>query len=265
MEREFRVQIEGADLCVRQRGERPATVFVHGFGSDRLSWEPLWQALGETFPALSYDLRGFGESREAGDEPFSHADDLIALLDACDIGRANLVAVSMGGGVAVNCALNAPERVASLVLISPALVGWEWSQRWRELWRPLVDNARAGDMDRARELWWRHPLFDTLREGPAGQMLYDSIQRYSGAQWVRDNQRHELPDVERLHQLAQPTLLLTGERDMEDFRVIANLLEECARDVTRVDVPDAGHSLQLEVPDICARHIRAFLEQAPER
>ncbi len=259
MEEEFRIRIQGADLRVRRRGKFPRTVFLHGFGADLQGWDRVLAALGEDFPTLRYDLRGFGESRADSDTPFSHADDLAALLDALDIASCDLIGESMGGAVAVKFALNYPERVDHLILLSPALVAWEWSARWRELWRPIVERARAGDRDGARALWWRHPLFDPVRETPAGRLVYESIQRYAGEQWIQDNQRPELPDVERLHALEPPTLLLTGERDMEDFRIIADLIQAAVPRVSRVDLPGVGHVLQLEAPSACARWIRAFV------
>ncbi len=89
-------------------------------------------------------------------------------------------------------------------------------------------------------------------------MLYQSIMGYSGAQWVHDNQKLMLPDVERLHTLQARTLLLSGVRDLEDFRLIADLIEASASDVTRIEWPDCGHLLPLENPAACAREIRSF-------
>jgi pimeloyl-ACP methyl ester carboxylesterase len=114
-------------------------------------------------------------------------------------------------------------------------------------------------MDEARQLWWQHPLFATTRSGAASAPLYQSIMAYSGAQWVHDNQKLMLPDVERLHTLQARTLLLTGARDLEDFRLIADLIEASATDVTRMDWPDYGHLLPLENPAGCAREIRSFI------
>ena len=125
-------------------------------------------ALGRSLPALRYDLRGFGRTASGGRAAFSHADDLLAVLDAMGVARCDLVGVSMGGSVAVNFALDHAERVRNLVLVSPGLVGWEWSEEWRALWQPIVAAARAGAMDEARRLWWQHPLFATTRASAAG-------------------------------------------------------------------------------------------------
>lgn len=252
--------VPGATLRGRMRGAAPTAVFLHGFGGSQEDWEPIWQALPTAIEAIRYDLRGFGESRAEDEGPFSHADDLLALLDNEGIGRADLIGMSMGGSVAVGFALDHPGRVRRLVLVSPGLMGWDWSEEWRALWRAITASARAGDIEGARALWAAHPLFATVRGRPdALAALYGSIARYSGAEWIVDRQRPSLPDVERLPLLSCPTLLLSGALDMPDFRLIGDLIEGSAADVRRVDVAGCGHMLTLEAVEICAEAIGVFL------
>lgn len=251
------------DISARRRGADSRAVFLHGFGGDLQTWDTLWDAMGEKLTALRYDLRGFGQSVCRQQVPFKHADDLLTVLDASAIERCDLVGVSMGGGIAINFALDHPERVRSLVLISPALVAWEWSDAWRALAQPIVDHARRNEMNAARRLWWEHPLFATTRDSNAGRALFESIMRFSGEQWIRDDHERMLPDVDRLHLLKTPTLLLTGGRDFEDFRVIANLIEASAGDLRRVDYPELGHLLHLEDPQLGAAAISSFWQTLP--
>ena len=233
-------------------------MLLHGFGGDLHTWDALWPAIGASLPALRYDQRGCGGS-SAPSGPYDHADDLRAILDTEGIAQCDLVGVSQGGAIALHFALDQPARVRRLVLLSPAIVGWDWSADWRALSQPIKAAARAGRMDEARRLWWEHPLFRSTRASPAGPALRAEIERYSGRHWVRDEHRALLPDVERLHQLAAPTLLLTGARDLEDFRVIAALLEGAVPRLRRVDAPGLGHLLHLEDPAGTARRISEFL------
>jgi pimeloyl-ACP methyl ester carboxylesterase len=246
------------DFNVEQRGAKPRVVFLHGFGSDLHTWDLLWRELDGSLQMLRYDLRDYGASvGRAG--AYSHSEDLLALLNTRAIADCDLVGVSMGGGVALNFALDHPERVRRLVLISPDLVGWEWSREWRELSRPIVTLARHGELAAARQLWWQHPLFATTRASCAGPALLESIQHFSGAQWLHDEHRPMMPDVERLHRLAASTLLLTGGRDMGEIRVIAGLIENSTTTVQRIDEPALGHLIHLEDPRGCAQNISEFL------
>lgn len=258
---QFSLSLPCVDLFVEEQGHNPDSIFLHGLGGDTQSWDLLWHALGQDFPAIRYDLRGFGQSTDKSEAEYDHAEDLMGLIEALGSSAYNLVGVSMGGAVALNFALSHPERVKKLVLISPALVAWEWSEQWRALWRPLAAMARAGDMDAAREYWWRHPLFATTRTSPAGPLLHDSIMRYSGRHWYMDHHKPMLPDVDRLTSLQVPTLLLTGECDLPDFRLMADLIAASSDHVRRFDVPDHGHLLNLEVPELCARYISSFLSE----
>ncbi len=263
MERTRTISAAGVEFHSHQTGEPPRAIFLHGFGGDLHTWDLLWPALSEKLSALRYDLRGFGASSASDDEtPFRHADDLLAIMDVLGVDACDLVGVSMGGAVALNFALDHPQRVRRLILISPGLVAWEWSSEWRTLWRAITAQARSGDMQAARQLWWQHPLFATTRASAAAKSLRESIQRYSGRQWLRDNELHALPDVERLHALEPRTLLLTGGRDFADFRLIADLLETSAPHLTRIDWPECGHLLQLEAPTRCAAQIVDFLAAA---
>jgi pimeloyl-ACP methyl ester carboxylesterase len=238
----------------------PNAIFLHGFGGDYHSWDALFaECNGSGISTLKYDLRGFGGSRCDENQPFSHTEDLLAIFDKLEIGRSALVGLSMGGAVALNFALTYPERVTKLVLISPGMVGWEWSEDWKQRWRGITALARDGDRAGAKRLWWQHPLFDSARASEAGVSLQESINRYSGIQWIHDPQLSSLPDIERLHDLAVPTLLLSGGRDMADFQLIADVLAASSPNVQRIDFPEYGHMLPLEAPQLCANEIQRFL------
>jgi pimeloyl-ACP methyl ester carboxylesterase len=257
----FAVQVSGATLVGdRKDGRGVPLVLVHGFGGSRRDWDAVAQSLPDGHPLVAYDQRGFGESRADGTAPFSHAADLVALLDALGIAQADLCGVSLGGATVLGCALAAPARVRRLVLISPMLAGWSWSAEWVERWKTIGRAARSGDMDQARALWFDHPLFATARKSARADELKQSIAAFRGEQWVRDDQLAEMPMVERLHAVAAPALLLTGGLDLPDFRLKADLIEGALPAVQRIDDPAAGHLLPLEQPDEIAAAITGFLQ-----
>jgi pimeloyl-ACP methyl ester carboxylesterase len=102
MSERFVVTRTGCDLAAeRWPGGAPLVVLLHEGVSDR---------------------RGFGES-PVSTAPFTHAGDLLAVLDGEGAGRAWLAGASAGGGLALDTALLAPDRVAGLVLIGSAISG----------------------------------------------------------------------------------------------------------------------------------------------
>ncbi len=259
----FTVPLPGGGIITSETrgghgGHGVPVVFLHGFGGSGAGWDAVWRHLPGAMALLRYDLRGFGASLPAPAAPFSHSDDLRALMDARGIAQADLVGLSMGGAIAVHFALEHPARVRRLVLVSPALTGWEWSQPWRTHWRASTSMARAGDMAGARAAWLAHPLFDSTRSGPAAGALAAEIAHFAGAQWLADPQAPEMPDVDRLHALTAPVLLCAGAQDLTDFRLIADLLAGAAPDMTRRDFT-GGHMLHLEQAEELASAIAGFL------
>jgi pimeloyl-ACP methyl ester carboxylesterase len=254
------IEVAGATLMVETAGLGDPLVLLHGFGDDRHSWDVLVAALVSERQVIRYDLRGFGQSSISARLPFRHSSDLQSLLDTLQLDRCDLLGISLGGSIALNLALNSPERVRRLVLINPALTGWDWSDDWRSRWREIRRTARACGVESAKALWWQHPLFDTARAIPtAAQQLRTRIARYAGTQWLYDDEEPALPDVDRLPTLSVKTLLLTGTEDQPDFRLIADLIEGAADSVTRVDMHDSGHLLTLEQPSQVLTRVREFL------
>ena len=104
---------------------RPWLVLIQGMGFDRFGWEPVLRKLRRHFRLVLVDNRGSGLS-DLSAGSFSVADmagDVVAVLDAADIRRAHVAGVSLGGMVAQELAIDHPERVDGLVLVSTT-PGW---------------------------------------------------------------------------------------------------------------------------------------------
>lgn len=117
------VTVAGAPVRVYRAGSGPTVVLLHGggLGDAQLSWAPVWPALTAHVQLVAPDLPGYGGS------PLGHTDPtltgyrtwLLAFLDALGIQRAILVGLSLGAGLALRAALDAPTRVAGLVGLAP--------------------------------------------------------------------------------------------------------------------------------------------------
>ncbi|HSQ31123.1 MAG TPA: alpha/beta fold hydrolase [Gemmatimonadaceae bacterium] len=98
-----------AKLCSQVAGSGPSVVLLHGFSFDRRMWDDQMDALTPHHTVVRYDLRGFGES-PPGSTPYTHADDLNAVMDHLGIERAAVVGLSLGGGAAINFAITPREK-----------------------------------------------------------------------------------------------------------------------------------------------------------
>jgi pimeloyl-ACP methyl ester carboxylesterase len=103
-------------------GDGPVAVFLYAGVTDHRCWDQVVPLLTRSLSPVTYDRRGFGQT-PVSPTPFSHVDDLCALLATVSDKPAWLVGSSTGGGLALDAALMAHELVASLVLIAPAVSG----------------------------------------------------------------------------------------------------------------------------------------------
>jgi pimeloyl-ACP methyl ester carboxylesterase len=120
-------------ISVSEAGAGPAALMIHGLGATKVSFLPTLVALAPNgHRAIAVDLPGFGDS----DKPILgtynarfFADAMTALLDALELERVDVIGNSMGGRVALELGLSAPERVNRLVLLAPALA-WLRARPW---------------------------------------------------------------------------------------------------------------------------------------
>lgn len=112
-------QHDGCNLAYRVRGSGTPVLFIHGTGVHGDGWQPQVDGLAAQFCCLSFDNRGVGRSHWTGANlsVAQMAGDARALLDAVGWSSAHVVGHSLGGPVALQLALEAPERVHSLALL----------------------------------------------------------------------------------------------------------------------------------------------------
>ena len=254
--------VSGTRLFYESVGDGPALALLHGFSLDTRMWDEQVAALAPRRRVLRYDMRGFGRSAPPS-APYSHAEDLRALLDHLGVESAAVAGLSMGGNVALEFALSYPARTSALILIDSMVGGIRWSP---EVHAPMKAAWRAGreqGIEAARELWLAHPFFATALRRPAvAQRLRQMVGDYSGWHFVnRDpEQSLEPPVAEHLEQIAAPTLVIVGEEDVSDFRAMAELLARRIPRARLTTIPGAGHLAPLEAPAAVNEAIAGFLD-----
>jgi len=114
--------VDGRSIAFVDRGSGPPLLFVHGLGSNLSLWRETMDAFEDSHRVLALDLPGYGLSGKEGvpGTVFFFANVVTEFLDERGVDEVTYVGVSMGGQVGLTLALEAPERVRRLVLVSPA-------------------------------------------------------------------------------------------------------------------------------------------------
>jgi pimeloyl-ACP methyl ester carboxylesterase len=248
-------------------GQGRSLVLLHGGGLDsaRLTWQPAWASLTRLGHVLAPDLPGYGASPLGPTVPTlpGYGDWLLDLLDTAGVRSAVVVGLSLGGGVAIQAALDAPERVDGLLLCAPYGVS------------PRLPGGRAGYLAvrapgasamtyallRHSDRLLRRALEGLVhRPGVVDAQVLRQVRELldvdgAGAAWSRF-QRHEVrwqgPRTcwwGELSAIRAPAALLAGEYDRSvpaaDVRAAAHRLPRGSFEM----VPGAGHWLPREAPE----------------
>lgn len=278
------VEVEGVQvhytLTPYQGAEASDTTFLmlHGFAYSAESFEEVAPLLATRGDVIAFDRPGFGLTERLMPEQYSRALDpyaaesqprlAVGVLDALGVERAVLVGHGDGARVALEVALEAPERVAGLVLIGAA----PYVQTGRSALARLI--MRTPQMQRIGPVMLRQmagePGLRIIRAGWADPEAIDqdtirdytvplTIEGWDQALWLLSLAPAPEPLAGRLSALSAPALLVVGEGDnvvpvSESERLAVEL--PAAELIT---VPSCGHVTHEECPEAVAAAVEAWL------
>ena len=237
---------------------------LHAGVADSRMWEPQVDSFAEHFDVIRPDVRGFGQS-PLPPEAWSPVEDLSALVDDLSLEQAHLVGCSMGGSIAIDFALEHPERVAKLVLVGAAIRGYRPRTEHMELFAEERAAREAGDLEALNRALMRMLLDGPgRRSGYVAEPLRELFTRMNMPALRADHSQSprlypEWLAVDRLGDISAPTLMLVGDSDMPHVRDIADLLTKSIPGARKSVIHDAAHLPNLEHPDEFNRIVLDFL------
>lgn len=285
LEREFAdehtrfVEVDGVRFHVRDEGEGPPLLLMHGLIDNLFSFDPLVAALKDRYRVLRIDLPAHGLT---GPEPKKRYDWIkaaplvLALIEKLGLERLTLVGHSMGGAVAWQIGTRNPEAVERLVLISPAgyKTGGGGSTSFilkilfrlsktpaasfvvrlvpRERYR-VASRGAFGDPSRCTDAFADRQLRLVRRKGNRDAIL--GMMGYG---------RSSDPN-EELQRIKTPTLLIWGTKDIVLPVEQAEKFHERIDDSRLVRIEGAGHMVMYEEPEETARAIDTFIAESSRR
>ena len=261
-------------IAFLDEGRGMPVILLHGFGGSMWQWEYQQRALSNHVRLITPDVLGAGLSDKPAIEyhPDEMLDFLVAFMDVLEIQQAVFVGHSMGAGLAIGMALEHPDRVAKLVLISGLPPNVMEHLEHPMLKRALETSAPAWIVSLGN---WAFGGFFT--ESVLKEMVYDPSQ-LTPSVLDRSNRNRKRPGLfgpilsaghnvplwesrfaPRINSITSRTLIVWGEKDHVFSPATGRKLHEIIPGSTFVTIPRAGHLPQWEQPEAVNRHLLQFL------
>lgn len=245
----------------QRHGSGPPLVLQHGFLGGAGDWLPLFATFGRHFDVIAPDFPGFAGSCEieAPDSVVGFADALLGLLDELGIERTSLLGHSMGSMVALQIALDHPDRLERVVLYGSTCTG-NLPDRFEPFEESIARLERLG-VDACADFivptWFvdgeAAPYFEMCREAGRGLGTETAIRalRALGTWNV----------CERLSEVSVPTLVICGDLDQSTTPAQSYRLWEAIPHARLCIVPGCAHNVHLERPELYSRIVLDFLTE----
>jgi 3-oxoadipate enol-lactonase len=254
-----------AELHYEVAGSGEPLVLLHGLGSSALDWELTIAHFAPKYRTIAVDFRGSGESldlkRPSG--PFTipqYTADTIAILEALGTGPAHVVGLSLGGVVAFGLALEAPQLVKTLTIVnsSPGMKVSGAKAQATILLRKLITWTR-GPAGMAQMLAPRLFPGDALA-GRRALFIERMGRNKRGAYNGSSMAALSWSALERIGEIAAPTLVMSAEHDYEflgNKQAWARLMQHAEY----LEVAGAHHAMPYEMPEVFHAHLEHWLER----
>lgn len=259
----MQLDINGTTIEVIDEGKGDAVLFLHGMGCDGTDWAPQVDAFSAEYRCIAVDHRGHGRSSREVGTGFSipgFRADALAVLDALGVQQAHVVGLSMGGMIAQQIALDAPERVRTLSLLDtfcrPGPLGASLG--------PMADTIENGDLELFAGAFQAMVFANATVAGKPDVIERFQVQFRANTPACLAWDIRAITDFDvhgRLGAIDRPTLVLCGAEDnltpFQQAEEIAAAIPGARLEI----VPDAGHFSNIENPsfvnDALAKHLLA--------
>jgi 3-oxoadipate enol-lactonase len=249
-------EVNGTKIYYEMAGSGETLVLVHGNAGDRRHWDFQFMPLAKEFNVIRYDVRGFGKSALPDpEEPFSHREDLKALLDHFGIQKAHICGISMGSGIVVDFAIDYPDMCKSLISVGPWINGYK---------SPAADTlfaimANVGSIVREKGskeatdyfLTGNNTFKDAFRMSKTVEHMKMVGYDYSYWYFINKSKTNPLKPtaITQLDKIKIPTLIVTAEYDLEASKEVAKIMEKEITGSKIVSIENAGHAMNMDKPD----------------
>jgi pimeloyl-ACP methyl ester carboxylesterase len=254
---------KGAPARVREMGDGPPVVLVHGYPLDGAMWSGVARALSPRFRVLKPDLPGRGETAAPSEGRLTdYADFVQALLETLSA-PAGLAGFSMGGYVALELARRRPERLRALALVDTRASADDEAGRAKR--DEAIATVRASGVGAIAEAMRPRLLSPRSLSNRDLVERVDRIMNRQKPETVEGDLTvmRDRPDArERLREIAIPTLVVVGEEDALTPPADSEAMAAAIPGSRLIRVAGAGHLAPMERPGAVAAALGDFFAGA---
>lgn len=268
--------IGGVRLAYRRFGAEGATplVCVQHFTGTMNNWDPIHaKRLAQDRPVILVDYRGVGRSEgQTPDSVPALATDIIAFIRALGLAQVDVFGFSLGGFVAQQIALDAPDLVRRLLLVGTGPAGGEGMQEFSSRVKAIIARPNATSGERQLDLFFSPSApsqtagRDWLSRIGARQADREpeSTPQVAEAQLTAITQWGRIPSdrYAALEKITQRTLVVNGGNDIMVPTVNSFILQQRLPDARLILYPDSGHGAHFQYPHEFADAAARFLGAA---
>jgi pimeloyl-ACP methyl ester carboxylesterase len=247
----------------------PLVLSHAGFVDSRM-WDEQWDDFAQRYQVIRYDMRGFGKS-DPVEAPIARRDDLYRLLKQLGIARAALLGCSMSGEVALDLALEYPQMVSALVVVSAVPSGFELQGQPPRYLIEMMTAVQQGDLALASELqnriWIDGPFREPDQVDPVIRQRAAEMNRIAlaNATWSKADGAPpnplDPPAAQRLNQVRVPALVIAGALDHPEILRAADVMAAAIPGASKRIIPDSAHLPNMEQPAIFNQIVLGFLDE----
>lgn len=275
--------VNGVKLHITVAGSGPLLILLHGFPEFWFSWRHQIPVLAEHYTVVAPDMRGYNESDKpscVADYNIQHlVEDVVQLVRSFGAERAIIVGHDWGGLVAWEVAFRHPQLVEKLIILNvphPRLFLQHLITNPRQLRRssyvfffqlPYLPEAlfKANDYAAIEQSFRRTPVHREQFSDEVIEQYKQAARRADGLSgginYYRAAGRRGLRKVTQPNPVVEmPTLVIWGEQDVALGKELNANLEHYVPRLTLHYIPDAGHWVQQERPDLVNQYMLSFLE-----
>jgi len=246
-------------------GHGAPLVLIGGLGMPLQGWAMQAKGLAQSLQLIRLDNRGCGDST-IPDQPFTIEDmakDILALFDHLELDTAHVLGLSMGGFIALEMAVLAPQRVKSLVLAHTTAKIPPLTRRRIRLWADMRQEAVSSALLAMEQLLWIFPE-EILQNDHTVAMLcrnmIQAIEAQSGVGFRAQVEACETFDIlDRLAEITAPTLIIAAEDDLSAPLTHTSKLERLPQVLKKTIFPSGGHASHLIRAEEFNREVLAFI------